>query len=65
MFPLISSVDDFIEAREVVLECIAQLKKDGVPHNDKPALGAMVELPSAVEVADELAAFLPDPTFAS
>jgi len=55
MFPLISSVDDFIEARDVVRECLEQLKKDGVAHNDKPKLGAMLELPSAVEIADELA----------
>ncbi|HEY8241747.1 MAG TPA: phosphoenolpyruvate--protein phosphotransferase, partial [Kiritimatiellia bacterium] len=56
MFPLISSVDDFVQARDVVYECIEQLKRDGVEHNDKPELGAMVELPSAVGVADELAA---------
>ncbi|HEY8240357.1 MAG TPA: phosphoenolpyruvate--protein phosphotransferase [Kiritimatiellia bacterium] len=56
MFPLVSSVDDFIEAREVVMECIAMLKADGIAHNPSPELGAMIELPSAVEVADELAA---------
>ena len=56
MFPLISSVDDFVEARDVVRECIEQLKKEGIQHNDKPELGAMLELPSAVEIADELAA---------
>lgn len=56
MFPLVSSVDDFIEARVVVQECIAELADAGVPHNDAPKLGAMIELPSAVEVAAELAA---------
>lgn len=55
MFPMISSVDDFIQAREVVCECIAQLQKENVPHNAKPKLGAMIELPAAVEVSDELA----------
>jgi phosphotransferase system enzyme I (PtsP) len=55
MFPLVSSVDDFVEAKHVVLECIEQLQKDGVEHNARPRLGAMIELPSAVEVADELA----------
>ena len=56
MFPLISSVDDFIEAREVVGECIRALEGENVPHNAKPELGVMIELPSAVEVVDELAA---------
>ena len=56
MFPLVSSVDDFVEARDFVAECGEQLRRDGMPFNDKPSLGVMVELPSAVEVADELAA---------
>ncbi len=55
MFPLISSVDDFIQAREVVRECHRQLEAEGVPHHPAPRLGAMVEMPSAVEVAPELA----------
>jgi phosphotransferase system enzyme I (PtsP) len=55
MFPLISSVDDFVEARAVVSECQRSLADEGVPHLEKPKLGAMIELPSAVEVADELA----------
>lgn len=55
MFPMISSVDDFIHAREVVCESIAQLKKEGIEHNNQPQLGAMIELPAAVEVSDELA----------
>lgn len=56
MFPLVSSVDDFAEAREVVFECIRELGEEGIAHNGCPKIGAMVELPSAVEVADELAA---------
>jgi len=55
MFPMISSVDDFILAREMVNECIGQLKNENITHNAQPKLGAMIELPSAVEVADELA----------
>ena len=55
MFPLVSSVDDFEQARNVVFECSEQLQAEGVPHNNKPALGAMIELPSAVAVAEDLA----------
>lgn len=56
MFPMISSVDDFLQARGVVGECIGQLEKEGAVFQAKPRLGAMIELPAAVEVADELAA---------
>jgi len=56
MFPLISSVDDFIDAREVVRECCAALRAEQIPFNEEVLLGAMVELPSVVEVIDELAA---------
>ena len=55
MFPLISSVDDFQDAKAVVYDCLKQLAAEGVPHNKEPQLGVMVELPSAVEVIDELA----------
>lgn len=56
MFPLISSVDDFQAARAVVQDCQRQLQAEQTPHNPAPRLGAMVELPSAVEVAPELVA---------
>ncbi len=54
MFPLISSVDDFVQARAVVLECIAELCAEGIACNDSPRLGVMVEMPSIVEVIDEI-----------
>lgn len=56
LFPLVSSVEDFTDAREIVRECAAELAREDVPHNGEPLLGAMIELPSAVEVAEELAA---------
>ncbi len=55
MFPFISSVDDFLEAREVVLECKAELSREGMEYNENPEIGLMVELPAAVEIIDELA----------
>ena len=55
MFPLISSVDDFCEARDIVYECMRSLDAEGIAYNPKTKLGVMMELPSAVEVADELA----------
>lgn len=55
MFPLVSSLDDFLAARQIVDECSAALRREGIPHHERPQLGLMVELPSAVELADELA----------
>jgi len=55
MFPLVASVDDFIDARTATLECLEQLQKEGIPCCSQPSLGVMIELPSAVEVAPELA----------
>ncbi|HEY5653667.1 MAG TPA: phosphoenolpyruvate--protein phosphotransferase [Pontiella sp.] len=54
MFPLVSSVDDFLAAREIVYECMDQLEQSGVPFCRDTELGVMIELPSAVEVVDEL-----------
>jgi phosphotransferase system enzyme I (PtsP) len=55
MFPFISSVDDFEEARDVLRDCIVELAEEGIPHNADPEIGLMVELPAAVEIIDELA----------
>ncbi|VDB00038.1 Phosphoenolpyruvate-protein phosphotransferase of PTS system [Olavius algarvensis spirochete endosymbiont] len=55
LFPLISSVDDFKNARRMVLKSLSFLKRDGFEGSLLPKLGAMIELPSAVEMAPELA----------
>jgi phosphotransferase system enzyme I (PtsP) len=55
MFPFISSVDDFLLAREMVIKSQQELEAEGVLYHRQPQLGAMIELPSAVELADELA----------
>jgi phosphotransferase system enzyme I (PtsP) len=55
MFPLISSVDEFVEARELVHECMNLLDERGVPYNRETKLGIMVELPSAVTLVEDLA----------
>ena len=55
MFPMISSLDEFCQAREVVWEAITDLRQKGTAHNDAPQLGMMVELPCVVHLMDELA----------
>jgi phosphotransferase system, enzyme I, PtsP len=55
MFPLVSSVDDFILAKEIVAECAQALQAERVAYCTDVDLGVMIELPSAVEIASELA----------
>lgn len=53
MFPLVSSVDDFLRAKDIVQDCIRELDQEQVECNREPELGMMVEVPSAVEMIDE------------
>jgi phosphotransferase system enzyme I (PtsP) len=54
MFPMISSVEEFMIARDLVRESVVALKAEGKPHQAKPSIGAMIEVPSILEVIDEL-----------
>ena len=55
MFPMVSAVEELDQAHEITEECIDALEREGTPHNGSPKLGAMIELPSAVEAIDDLA----------
>lgn len=55
LFPMIASLDEFLQAKGMVQECIHDLQLKGVPCHDKPQLGVMIELPSVIEVIDEIA----------
>jgi phosphotransferase system enzyme I (PtsP) len=55
MFPMISSLDEYISAREVFRDCVISLKQEGQEFNPNIKLGMMVELPSVVEIIDEFA----------
>jgi len=55
MFPMIGSVDEFIDARKVVGSCLDDLEQEFEKPLKKPRLGVMVELPSAVEMIRPLA----------
>ena len=56
LFPMIASVDEYREAREHVRAVLEDLAEEGLPHHATPQLGVMIELPSAVECVDDLAA---------
>jgi phosphotransferase system enzyme I (PtsP) len=56
MFPMISSVDDFLKARQTVYNCMADLERENLSHHHQPLMGALIELPCVVEIIDALAA---------
>lgn len=55
LFPLISSIDDFTNARNVVHACIDELAAEHESFAAEVKLGCMIELPSIIELAEELA----------
>ncbi len=55
MFPMVSSLDEFIAARDVARACLRELKQEDVKHKANISLGMMVELPSVLEIIDDLA----------
>lgn len=55
MFPMISSLDEFLEARRFVLSSFEELSNEQVSVCERLSIGMMVELPSVVEIMEELA----------
>ncbi|NNF07684.1 MAG: phosphoenolpyruvate--protein phosphotransferase [Candidatus Eisenbacteria bacterium] len=55
LFPMVSSVEEFMEAKRLTQETIQALKEKGLPHDDKPVLGVMIEVPSTVMLVEEFA----------
>jgi len=55
MFPMISEVDEIIQAKQMLNEAAESLDKAGVPFRADIEVGAMIEVPSAVIMADVLA----------
>jgi len=55
MFPMISSMDEFLEAKGMVNDCVKDLQREGKDCHGRPLIGAMLELPSVLEFIDDLA----------
>ena len=55
MFPMVSTLDEFRRARDVVNAVRDELAAGGVPSADKVILGIMIEVPSAALMAPEFA----------
>ena len=55
MYPMISSLEEFDRAQELLKECMMELDREGVEYNPEIEVGIMIEIPSAVVCAQELA----------
>ena len=55
MLPMISGLGEVRQAREMIEECREELEREGVSMAKKIPVGIMVEMPSAVMIADILA----------
>ena len=55
MFPMISSIDEFLTARQAVKEAQESLAAEGLEFHQAPDIGTMIETPALVPVMDELA----------
>jgi phosphotransferase system enzyme I (PtsP) len=55
VFPMISAIDEFRQARHAVEEAMVDLTRKKLPFHPSPALGAMIELPAVLDIINELA----------
>lgn len=55
MFPLITSIEEFRRARLIVHDVIEDLAEEGVSIDKCPAIGMMVEVPSAALLSEQFA----------
>jgi phosphotransferase system enzyme I (PtsI) len=56
MYPMISGLDELNQANTLVEQCKAELRAEKIPFAENLEVGAMIEIPSAVLIADALAA---------
>jgi phosphotransferase system enzyme I (PtsI) len=55
MFPMISQVEEIVQAKHMLAEAAESLAKEGLLFRQDIQIGAMIEVPSAVMMADVLA----------
>ena len=54
MFPMISTIEEIVEARAILKTTMNELKKEGIPFNENIPIGIMIEVPSAAIDSDIL-----------
>ena len=57
MFPMISTVEELLRAREILDEVKDDLDREGLPYDRAIKIGIMIEVPSAIMTADILAKY--------
>jgi len=55
MFPMVATVEDVVQVREVLEECKQELRDEGQDVAEEMEIGIMIEIPSAAVLADQLA----------
>ena len=55
MFPMISSIEELRDAKEVLEECKQELDNENILYDKNIQVGIMIEIPSAALIADKLA----------
>lgn len=55
MYPMISCVQEVMDANTILRQCMMELSKEGVPFNQDIQIGTMIEIPSAALIADLIA----------
>jgi phosphotransferase system enzyme I (PtsI) len=55
MYPMISSVNEVIQANELLRKNMDDLRKEGLPFDENIQIGAMIEIPSAALTAEMIA----------
>ncbi|WP_455381889.1 phosphoenolpyruvate--protein phosphotransferase [Salinispira pacifica] len=55
MLPMVSGVEEVLEAKEEITRAADLLARQGVAHNAYPKIGAMIELPTAAMAVGDLA----------
>ena len=55
MFPMVIDVDDFKEARSILVSCMNDLYAEGHKYDSEIPIGCMIEIPSAALSSDALA----------
>jgi phosphotransferase system enzyme I (PtsI) len=55
IFPMISGLEEFLEAKRILKSVMHALDRDGIEYNKNIPVGILIEIPSAVSIADILA----------
>ena len=58
LFPMISGLQEILDTKEILGEVKGDLEKDGLAYDREIKIGVMIEIPSAVAIADVLARYV-------